>query len=346
MCAVYRVTSEADPTVERAVKVLLDDDPAMEARFIAEAELLASLDHPNLIDVFELHRADPDQDQPAWIVMELLGGRDLEELRDDAEALSPDQVARWFADVAQGLQRVHERGIVHRDIKPSNLMLGHDGSPRLIDFGIARQTSSAHQTRAGVVVGTASYLAPEMFLESTNSHLQDDPRSDVYGLGQTLCELLIRKPIHEPAEHRGPDRLIKIMRDKISRPHLDPRQWDPSVPKGLAQVVIDATRQEPSERITTAAGLEQRLRAYLAERAGAGVTAPVNRVNSASLPPPPTPGTTRRALAPSLPPQSAPTGGGFGRWIGVGVVGLVGLGLLTAVVLTAASLMLALVFAR
>lgn len=318
MCAVYRATRADAPDEQRAIKVLLDDDPALEQRFAYEAELLIALDHPNLLDVYELHPADPEREQPAWIVMELLAGHDLEAHRDRADPLGPEQVARWMADIAQGLQTVHDRGVMHRDIKPSNIMLGDDGLPRLIDFGIARVAGSARLTTAGMVVGTASYLPPEVFTSPNPGELQDQPPTDVYALGQTLCELLINRAIHDPKVFKGADRMTRIMSDKLSRPYLDPREWDSKIPAGLAQIVIDATKQEPDERIGTAAELERRLRAWLTDRSRRD-QAPVNRVDVSLLPPPPG--------RPSMPPTPPPSRRGAGvALLGAGAIGVVGVG--------------------
>ncbi|MEZ4322486.1 MAG: protein kinase [Myxococcota bacterium] len=317
MCAVYRVRSAADPDVERAIKVMIDVHPGANERFAAEARLLISLDHPNVLKVYELV-----EENPPWIVMELLAGRDLEEHRDTVDHYRPEQLALWFADLAQGLQKVHDLGVVHRDLKPSNIMLGTDGVPRLIDFGVARDTTAARVTKAGIVVGTASYLPPELFLESNPQHLQDQPVADVYSLGQTLCELLINRPIHDPDEFHGPKLLVSIMQDKISRPHLDPREWDTNIPKGLADIVIDATQQLPEDRIDSARELERRLRAWLEQRARVE-RAPLSRSDVKTLPPPPTGGTS----GPSEPRQVRPrrSGGWLGGLLGMGAVGIVGL---------------------
>lgn len=270
MCMVYRAHRDGDPADQHALKVLVDEDVSARARFLDEGSILVGLDHPNLLTVQQVH-----DDDPPWLVMELLAGKDLEVHRDSHDAFAPEVVAGWIADVAQGLQRCHDRGVVHRDIKPSNVMLGRDGTPRLIDFGVARKTGEAHKTRAGVVMGTVSYLPPEVFLES-RAGLQDDPAADVYALGQTLVELLIGRPIHRREDVDGPHMLVVVMRDKVSRPHLDPREWNEHVPEGLAEIAMAATRQEPEDRIASASELEQRLRRWSAARR-TGSLAPISR---------------------------------------------------------------------
>jgi len=322
MCAVYRVRWAEDPSIERAIKVMIDDNPGAAERFSAEARLLISLDHPNVLKVYELI-----DEEPPWIVMELLAGRDLEEHRDTVDPLRPDKVAEWFADLANGLQKVHDLGVVHRDLKPSNVMLGTDGVPRLIDFGVARDTSAARVTKAGIVVGTASYLPPELFMDSDPQHLQDQPEADVYSLAQTLCELLINRPIHDPERFQGPKLLVMIMQDKITRPFLDPREWDSNIPDGLAAIVIDATEQLPEDRIRSAKELERRLRVWLAERRATD-RAPLSRATAQTLPPPP-------ASRPASPTPRPRRSGLLGGLLGVGGLGLVGLGLVSIVALGA-----------
>ena len=336
MCAVFRVRCQADG-VERAIKVMTDTNESASTRFAAEARLLISLDHPNVLKVHELH-----EDDPPWIVMDLLAGRDLEEHRDTEDPMRPDQIAAWFANLANGLHAVHQLGVVHRDLKPSNIMLGTDGVPRLIDFGVARDTSAARITKAGIVVGTASYLPPELFLESNPQHLQDQATADVYALGQTLCELLINRPVHDPESFNGPKLLVQIMQDKITRPYLDPREWDENIPDALATIVIDATQQLPEDRIPSAHDLEDRLRAWLHSRQ-AREAAPLSRADVRTLPPPP----TSTSIAPTAARTNQPPKRGWSRVIntllGMGAVGLVGVGLvgLFGVLLAGVALLMA-----
>ncbi|MCA9570869.1 MAG: hypothetical protein KC656_23670, partial [Myxococcales bacterium] len=189
------------------------------------------------------------------------------------------------------------------------------------------QTGSAHKTRAGVVMGTASYLPPELFLESRGNQLQDAPVADVYALGQTACELLAGRPVHKREDVDGPHMIVQIMKDKVTRTALDPREWNPGVPAALAEIVRSATAQEPEERIPTAGELERRLRAWLASR-DAPTPAPVSKA-SAALPAPPSP-------APTLPTGPTPTTEPLvpRMAVGLGAVGLLGLSAAGLVTLT------------
>ena len=260
MCAVFRGRSLSDPTQDRAIKVLYDNAPNAVQRFVEEAELLRQINHKNVIKVDHIE-AD---ERPPWIVMQMLAGYDLEEGREEG-AMQPERAAEIFADVADGLAVVHAMGVRHRDIKPANIMMSHDGIAHLIDFGIARDTSKAHLTQQGFVVGTAAYLPPEIFIEDDPGSIQDSEEADVYALGQSLCEVLAGAPVHS-RDGAGTTQMVAIIKDKMDRPHLDPREWRPGVPEGLAQIVIAATKQEPKERISTALDFEERLRQWLAER--------------------------------------------------------------------------------
>lgn len=300
MCSVWRVRPTDAEGQERAIKMLHDTSDASVKRFADEARLLQRIDHPNVLKIHELH----DEVRPPWIVMELLAGRDLEETRVEQGAMDPERAARLIADVANGLALVHELGVRHRDIKPANIMLGHDGVPRLIDFGIARETAQAHVTQQGFVVGTASYLPPEIFVEDDSHAIQDSELADVYALGQTLCEILSGEPVHgRGTDGTAASLLVHIMKDKLDRPHLDPRDWRPQVPDDLAEIVCLATKQEPEDRLPTARELEDRLRAWIRNRHRA-TEAPLTAVDPTALPPPP--GTVERKLDKSATSTAAP----------------------------------------
>jgi serine/threonine-protein kinase len=169
-----------------AVKVL--DGSSAElgslSRFRREGELLARLSHPNLVPVFG---SGVDGDTP-FLVMELVDGRTLRSLLDEGPLPEADGV-RITADIAAGLGVAHAAGIVHRDVTPANIVLGHDGVPRLVDFGIARAADLTALTQTATVLGTAAYLSPEQARGEAVT-----PASDVYALGCVLFELLTGHP--------------------------------------------------------------------------------------------------------------------------------------------------------
>jgi len=286
-CEVFRVRHRDHPEREVAIKVLADPDPEAATRFVAEARLLMRIDHPLLMridhpNVIRVHELDAEV-TPPWLAMDLLSGKDLDEEREEGP-FEAERAARIIADVAGGLAAVHALGVRHRDIKPANIMVGTDGVPRLIDFGIARRVQESHLTRAGFVMGTAAYMPPEVYGGDDPQAAQDTEAADVYGLGQTLCELLIGFPMYE--REGDTTLLLRIMRDKMDAERLDPRQWRPTIPEPLARIVMDATRQEPEDRIQTAAALQRQLNDWLASRQAAA-PAPLSALAPDALPPPP-----------------------------------------------------------
>jgi len=166
-----------------AVKVLqpgLADDEAFLKRFRAEARLVASLNHPHLLRVFDWG----EESGEPYLVLEYLGGGSLLDLYERGVRLSPSQAALLGAHVARGLAYAHSRGLVHRDIKPANLLFDEEGRVRVADFGVARALAEAAWTEpAGSLVGTARYASPEQAQGSTL-----DGRADVYSLALVLYE--------------------------------------------------------------------------------------------------------------------------------------------------------------
>jgi serine/threonine protein kinase len=126
----------------------LAHDPEFRARFMCEARIASKLQHPNLVRVFDI----AEHDGLPCIVMELVPGKTLEGAR-----ITLDEAAQ----IAEGLAHAHARGVVHRDLKPGNLIRGNDGVVKIADFGIARAAEETRLTRAGTVLGTLRYLAPE-----------------------------------------------------------------------------------------------------------------------------------------------------------------------------------------
>jgi serine/threonine protein kinase len=163
-----------------AVKVLSDAlamDDSYRRRFAREARIAASLNHPNLVRVFDF---SGPADRP-YLVMEYVDGGTLAELlKRRSTAWSVEQLAR---ELLNALQHVHAAGIVHRDVKPANVLIGRDGRARLSDFGIAQPEDATRLTRTGQLIGTLRFIAPEVV-----GGERADPRSDLYSLGVVLRE--------------------------------------------------------------------------------------------------------------------------------------------------------------
>ena len=226
-----------------AVKALLGDDvdPELARRFEREGQILARLTHRNLVPVY----ATGEHDGRQYLVMELVDGLSLHEVLRDGPVPVDDAVS-LVADVAAGLAAAHHAGIVHRDVKPANILCGTDGTPRLVDFGIARAEDITSVTRADVVIGTANYLSPEQARGDVPG-----PPSDVYALGCVLQELLTGRP---PFAADSP------VATAYRHVHDDPDPLGPDVPAGVAAVVARCLEKEPALRYATAADLEHDLR--------------------------------------------------------------------------------------
>jgi eukaryotic-like serine/threonine-protein kinase len=214
-----------------AVKVLhgaLADDAGFLRRFRAEAQLAASLHHPNVVTVF-----DWGEDTVPFMVLELLSGGSLRGMLDEGIRLTPAQAAHTGRYVATALSYAHTRGLVHRDIKPANLLFDEHGTVRVADFGLARALAEASWTEpTGALVGTARYAAPE---QGTGATL--DARADLYALGVVLVESVTGR-VPEVA-----DTLIGTLAVRARVPIAAPDELG-----ALAPVVERAGRTQPSER--------------------------------------------------------------------------------------------------
>ena len=167
-----------------AIKVLQAQfarDPSFLIRFKREAQAAASLSHPNIVGVYDTGTEDGTH----FIVMEFVDGRTLKDVIRAEGPLYPERAAEVCGDVCSALVAAHARGLIHRDIKPGNVMLTPEGKVKVMDFGIARATTSETITQTAAVVGTAQYISPEQAQGQAV-----DYRSDLYSLGCCLYEML------------------------------------------------------------------------------------------------------------------------------------------------------------
>ena len=191
MGVVYRATDLVlDRTV--AVKVMsaaIARDPGLRQRFLREAQAAASLQHPNLVTVYDLGETDGH----LYIAMEFVYGADLERLMELKEPLTLQAKLDIIADVLTGLSYAHRKGVVHRDIKPANIRVSDDGRSKIMDFGVAHLVAS-DLTRTGLVLGTPSYMAPEQVMSGNITAC-----TDIYSVGSVLYQLLTgTKPFQAP----------------------------------------------------------------------------------------------------------------------------------------------------
>ena len=239
-----------DPVLDRevAIKLMLtdfnEDTEQMRPRFYREARAAAKLNHRNIVTIFEF----AEESNIPYIVMEFLRGTPLGGRMNGKPPLSIDDKLNIVAQLCDGLSYAHEQGVVHRDVKPDNVFILEDGSVKLLDFGIAKLTSS-NLTRQGDVLGSASYMSPEQVGGSDSV----DGRADVFSTGVMLYELLTG---HKPFEADAPTAVIlKILRD-------DPtpiEKWMPGLPPQLVAAVMKALAKRPEDRWNTAAALGSEL---------------------------------------------------------------------------------------
>src|SRR5947209_12665604 len=224
-----------------AIKVLhpgLAGDDQFQERFRLEAVAAARLSHPNVVATF-----DTGLDAGvAYIVMELVAGRTLREVLHDEGPLPVAKAVATAAAVADALHYAHQAGIVHRDVKPGNILVGHDGRVKVADFGIAKAATDRDLTQSGALLGTAKYLAPEQVAGEPQ-----DRRSDVYGLGVVLYEMLSGRPPFTG----DTDMAVAFQHAHAEPPKL--RELRPEVSRRLEVVVLKAMAKAPEQRFATAA---------------------------------------------------------------------------------------------
>jgi eukaryotic-like serine/threonine-protein kinase len=255
-----------------AVKILRPDlarDPSFQARFRREAQSAASLNHPNVVAVYDTGEdvlADAEGatgEVVPYIVMEYVDGMTLRQLMASGRRLLPERALEIASGTLAALDYSHRHGIVHRDIKPANVMLTRGGDVKVMDFGIARALADGGQTmtQQSAVLGTAHYLSPEQARGEVV-----DSRSDLYSTGCLLYELLTGRP---PFTGESP---VSIAYQHVSEQAVPPSQLDPSVTPQIDTIVLTALAKNPADRYQTAAEMRADV-----ERAMAGmpVTAPV-----------------------------------------------------------------------
>lgn len=253
MGQVYRAR---DTRLERtvALKVLPADmapDPEHVARFMQEARIMARLDHPQVVPVW-----DVGSKPVPYFAMELVEGRDLDRILAQG-VLAPRRAATIARDAARALHAVHQAGIVHRDLKPGNLLLDASGTVRLVDFGISRLVDAdVRLTQPGCTMGTPAYMAPEQVDRALG---EADARTDVYALGLLLYEMLVGDV---PFRHEG---LAGMLREIVFGNPMSPRKACPEVPPALDRVCLRATERKPDRRYPTAEAMADDLDLYLLE---------------------------------------------------------------------------------
>lgn len=237
-----------------ALKMILagshSSQEAME-RFLNEAKTVALLRHPNIVQVYEF---GSHESRPFFSLEYLEGGSLAEKLH--GEPQPPTDAARLIETLARAVQAAHEQGIIHRDLKPANVLLAGDGTPKVTDFGLAKQSDSA-MTATGAVMGTPSYMAPEQAAGNTR---EVGPAADIYSLGTILYETLTGRPPFKGASAWDTVQMV------VGSEPVAPRQLNPQAPRDLETICLKCLRKDPRQRYASALELADDLRRFLEDR--------------------------------------------------------------------------------
>ena len=225
-----------------AIKTLRTDlasDQTFQARFRREAQSAASLNNPSIVAVYDVGEDMSTGVSLPYIVMEYVDGRTVRDLLIEGQRLLPDRALEIISGVLRALDYSHQAGIVHRDIKPGNVMVTRNGDIKVMDFGIARATSSAQ------VIGTAQYLSPE---QARGERV--DARSDLYSTGCLMYELLTGRP---PFTGDSP---VAIAYQHVRENPVPPSRLDPDMPPWADAIVLRAMAKSPNDRYQSAAEMQ------------------------------------------------------------------------------------------
>jgi serine/threonine protein kinase/WD40 repeat protein len=290
-CGVVYMAEQEEPVRRRvALKIIKPgmDTKSVIARFEAERQALALMDHPNIAKVFD---AGATESGRPYFVMELVRGVKITQ-HCDQHLLTTDDRLKLFVQVCQAVQHAHQRGIIHRDIKPSNILVTQSlegvATPMVIDFGVAKATTDQRLTDKTVftafemLIGTPAYMSPE---QAALSSVDVDTRTDIYSLGVLLYELLtgstpfettellkagldeIRRVIREQEPVRPSTRLSKLTDADLTtvaqRRHAEPPKLIRAVRGDLDWIVMKALEKDRTRRYATANGMAADVKRYL-----------------------------------------------------------------------------------
>lgn len=300
MAAVYKALQ---PSMERlvAIKILprnYANEPDFVHRFKQEAKIIAGLEHPNIVPVYDYSETDGY----TYLIMRYVDGKTLTTLLRENNLPLP-KIRKIISEIASALDYAHSRGVVHRDIKPSNVLIDGQGNCLLSDFGIAKiLISSPKLTNTGAFIGTPTYASPEQCLGHSNL----DCRSDVYSLGVILYEMTTGQPPFHAETPMG--LVVKHIHDPLP----SPSKINPAIPKTIEQVILKALAKEPAERYQTAGEMAKALETAITEVDG----------EIKSLPPDPHTSTTVSKLTHKIPVWGWVLGIAMGLCILAGIVGM------------------------
>jgi serine/threonine-protein kinase len=234
----------------KLLKLELSDDQVFKQRFKQEARAAAEVENEHLVPILEAAEADGRD----YLAVAYVEGATLESVLTERGPLPADAAARLAAGIAEGLDALHEAGIVHRDIKSSNIIIDLEGTPMLTDFGLAKGRAYTVLTRPGQVMGTLDYLAPELI-----KGRPAEPASDVYALGCTVFETVTgRTPFADKT-------LFQVGLAHLEEAPPDPATLRPGLSPEFSRAVLAALAKEPAERPSPASAYAAMLQAAVSD---------------------------------------------------------------------------------
>jgi WD40 repeat protein len=225
-------------------------NPEERARFQREAEAIATLRHPNIVQIYDVGEA---QGRP-YFTMEILEGGTLTEHL-SRTPLPAQRSAQLVSQLADAIEVAHQKGVLHRDLKPDNILLDADDNPKITDFGLAcRMDAEAGLTRTGAVIGTPSYMAPE---QARGERKEFGPAIDVYSLGAILYEVLTGRPPFRAES--ATETVLQV----LSQEPVSPSRLNSKVPRDLETICLKCLEKDPRRRYPSAGELADELKRFL-----------------------------------------------------------------------------------
>ena len=297
-----RVYQGIDTSLDRYVAIKVIDTPHLAEeeyikRFRREAQVIAQLNHPNVVQVYHYGEAD----DYLYIAMQYIQGADLEfilsDYHKDGEFLSPDEVVKVIRDISSALDYIHSKGVIHRDVKPSNVLLTRDGQAILSDFGLALLTDVG---TLGEIFGSPEYISPEQAISSANA----GPKSDQYSLGVIAYEMLTGR---RPFKSSEP---LDLAMQHVTEPPPNPRELRPEITPEVEAAILRALSKKPEDRYPSCSSFVETLAEALETMSFDIVSTPPTlthitipervKVHRAAHPLPPIPKSERAAAAQTL----------------------------------------------
>lgn len=266
------------PVALKIPKQSILEDPDSLERFYREAKITSQIRHPNICQVFDVGAIDGTH----FLTMEYVPGKTIGSFITPAKLPAARQVALLFRKIALALDEAHSQGVIHRDLKPSNVMLDKGGEPKVMDFGLARQTNTIDQarlTQSGAILGTPAYMSPEQVRGEAN---QVGPQSDIYALGVMLYQFLTGE-----LPFSGP--IMMVFAQILTEQPKKPSEVRPDVDSTLEAICLRMMAKDKSQRYASMKEVAAALTGYLktgSAKSPESAAAPVSPVLTAAVPEP------------------------------------------------------------